>query len=57
MCVQSLRCLKLKYPSFFSARWVSRHLGRDVSHDVSSLIEEALVSPHLTANILDDTEA
>jgi hypothetical protein len=30
LCAQSLSCLKLKYPSFFSARWVSRHAGRDV---------------------------
>jgi hypothetical protein len=31
MCVRSLNCLKLKYPSFFSAQWASRDLGTDVS--------------------------
>lgn len=30
MCSQSLSCLKSKYSSFFSARWVSRDRGRDV---------------------------
>lgn len=29
MCAQSLRYLKSKYLSFFSAQWVSRYLGRD----------------------------
>jgi hypothetical protein len=32
MSVQSLRYLKSKYLSFFSARWVSRYLGTDVSN-------------------------
>ena len=31
MCAQSLSCSNSKYPSFFSARRVSRHLGRDVN--------------------------
>ena len=31
MCAQSLRCLKSKYLSFFSARWVSRHSREDVT--------------------------
>jgi hypothetical protein len=31
MCVQILRCLKLKYLLFFSARWVFRHAGMDVT--------------------------
>ena len=30
MCGQSLRCLKSKYSSFFSPRWVSRYAGTDV---------------------------
>ena len=30
MCAQSLRYLKSKYRIFFSARWVSRYVGRDV---------------------------
>jgi len=37
MCAQSLRCLKLKYLSFFSARRISRHLGRDVSEKLRPL--------------------
>jgi hypothetical protein len=36
MCAQSLRCFKSKYLSFFSAQWVSRYLGRDVSVSISS---------------------
>jgi len=31
MCVQILKCLKSKYLLFFSARWVSRHAGIDVT--------------------------
>lgn len=30
MCIQSLSCLKSKYPWFFSSRWVSRDTGTDV---------------------------
>jgi hypothetical protein len=32
-----LRCLKSKYPLDFSARWVSRHVGKDVSNPVNSI--------------------
>jgi hypothetical protein len=38
MCAQSLRCLKSKYLLFFPARWVSRHLGRDIRIYVSQMI-------------------
>jgi hypothetical protein len=34
MYAQSLKCLKSKYLSFFSAQWVSRYLGRDVRSDL-----------------------
>jgi hypothetical protein len=33
MCAQILRCLKSKYLLFFSARWVFRYVGMDVSPD------------------------
>jgi len=36
MCAQSLRCLKSKYLSFFSAQWVSRYLDRDVTIGLAS---------------------
>ena len=29
ICAQSVSCLKSKYPSYFSALWVSRHVERD----------------------------
>jgi hypothetical protein len=32
ICVQVLRCIKLKYLLFFSAEWVCRYLGRDAGH-------------------------
>jgi hypothetical protein len=50
MYIQSLRCLKLKYLSFFSAQWVSRHLGMDVNLGVLSCygLHEVLVPSRFT---------
>jgi hypothetical protein len=44
MSVQSLRYLKSKYLSFFSARWVSRYLGTDVSNYSISQVRVAITS-------------
>jgi hypothetical protein len=44
MFTQSLNCLKSKYLSFFSAQWVSRYAGTDVSRNLSPPLTAAFLS-------------